>query len=218
MTQALYRLHFRGQLLPDVQGLLPAALSALQAHLKEKVDAGQLMTIGLFRYKDMLFAYAECIGEALDADTLFAPLRDLLQSFPGEDGPRLWAPMNLVFYHAIPEDAADWVRQTPPEKRMGRLAIIRPEKLWSYVHYHYALTQEGLLTGDKFLAIALHENYLFAYTEEPRVMTNIRRDLSQPSQAIRDWIAVHPMEHFQPWQADPKDHFQTLDTLLLLHQ
>ena len=39
MTQALYRLHFRGQLLPDVQGLLPAALSALQAHLKEKVDA-----------------------------------------------------------------------------------------------------------------------------------------------------------------------------------
>ena len=80
------------------------------------------------------------------------------------------------------------------------------------------LTQEGLLTGDKFLAIALHENYLFAYTEEPRGMTSIRRDLSQPSQAIRDWIAVHPMEHFQPWQADPKDHFQTLDTLLLLHQ
>ena len=113
MTQALYRLHFRGQLHPHVQGRLPAALSALRAHLKEKVDAGHLMTIGLFRYKDMLFAYAECIGQAVDADTLFAPLRDLLQPFPGEDGPRLWAPMNLVFYHAIPEDAACLLYTSP---------------------------------------------------------------------------------------------------------
>lgn len=218
MDRPILRLHFRGQLSSQAESSLAAALRELEAQLSQRVARGDLMTVGLFRYRDMLFAYAECVGQALSARELFAPLENLLLPFPGEEGPAPFVPMNLVFYHALPEGETDWVRQTEPEKRMGRLAIIRPEKLWSYVHYHFALTQEGLLTGDKFLAIALHENYLFAYTEEPRVMTNIRRDLAQPSQVIRDWVAVHPKEHFVPWAADPSDHFQTLDTLLLLHR
>ena len=56
--------------------------------------------------------------------------------------------------------------------------------------------REGLLSGDKYQSIALHENILFSYFEEPKTMINIRRDSSLTSEAIKEWMAVDPESHF----------------------
>ena len=42
-----------------------------------------------------------------------------------------------------------------------------------YTYWHYAIVQEGLLKGDKYQYISLHENVLFSYFEEPRHNVNI---------------------------------------------
>lgn len=210
----LIRYQAMGYAAPDAD--LAAALAADGEALRRRVDEGTLLTVGAFAHEDLVFLYAECVGAEVSPDALFSALSACMRPIPCRGREEAWKRMPLVFYHAIPRDSDDWHRPAPPEKRMGRLAIIRPEKLHSYVHYHYALTEEGLLTGDKFLCISLADGYLFAYTEEPRVMENIRRDMTEPSRVIRDWFRVDPMGHFVPWEQEPQDHFQTMETLLLL--
>ena len=45
------------------------------------------------------------------------------------------------------------------------------------------------------MSIALHEDVLFSYFEEPRSPVNIRRADGE-SQAIRGWMEVDPDSHF----------------------
>jgi hypothetical protein len=144
----------------------------------------------------MLFAYYETIGEEIKPEILFAPLSDCLAKWPGQEKEREWVFMHHVFYHAIPEDKEDWQRKVKPELRRGRIAFLKPDKIFQYVYHHVAITNEGLLCGDKYQSIALHENILFSYFEEPRIEINIRRDSSLESQVIKDWINVNPEDHF----------------------
>lgn len=55
---------------------------------------------------------------------------------------------------------------------------------------------EGLWYGDKYQSIALHENILFSYFEEPKAITNIQGDLEKQSEAIKEWLKVIPEDHF----------------------
>ena len=103
-----------------------------------------------------------------------APLAPFLMPWPGQKGERLWVHMYHIYYHSIPESIENWRRAAVPEKRRGRIAFLRDDKLFSYVYFHRAIVEEGLLTGDKYQSIALHENILFSYFEEPKTITNIR--------------------------------------------
>ena len=55
---------------------------------------------------------------------------------------------------------------------------------------------EGLLLGDKYQSIALHENVLFSYFEEPKTLANVRRDFTKESQVIHAWHEQEPPSHF----------------------
>lgn len=74
--------------------------------------------------------------------------------------------------------------------RRGRIAYLKPDKIFQYVYHHVAITTEGYLHGDKYQSIALHENILFSYFEEPRTEINVKRDLTKQSTAIEAWSAV----------------------------
>ena len=97
-----------------------------------------------------------------------------------------------------------------PTRRCGRIAYLKEEKLFSYVTYHDALVREGLLKGAKYQAIALHEDILFSYFEEPRQSINIKKDDIQESKVIKQWLAADPESHFIPLPESGGENFTLL--------
>lgn len=134
--------------------------------------------------------------DVIKPEVLLAPLQDFLQVWPGQEKDRLWVHMYYIYCHSKPKCAEDWKRAGIPERRRGRIAFLRDDKLFSYVYYHRAIVEEGLLLGDRYQSIALHENILFSYFEEPKTMVNIQEDYTRESQVIQEWLDVNPESHF----------------------
>ena len=177
------------------------------------VEAGSILTASLYRYKDMCFLYYEALKENVAPTDFLAPLTPLLEEWPEENGKTPWAYMYHIFHHSVPEDAADWIRErTEGKKRIGRIAFLYPDKLFSYTYWHYAIVEEGLLKGDKYQCIALHENILFSYFEEPRFNVNIKNEPEQASNVIEGWMEADPESHFDRVKAGG-DNFLIIDRL-----
>jgi hypothetical protein len=197
MEDIVYRLHYRGSLKKEYGAAeLEGALGECQAVLGRLIAEEKLMTTALYHYKQMLFFYYECVEAEIKPEKLLKALSPYLELWPGEEGLREWAYMYHIFYHAIPKGKQDWTRPKAPELRRGRIAFLKTEKLFSYVYHHKAIVAEGLWYGDRYQSIALHENILFSYFEEPKTITNIQGDLTKQSKAIEEWLKVNPEEHF----------------------
>ena len=52
------------------------------------------------------------------------------------------------------------------------------------------------MLGDKYQCIALHENILFSYFEEPRFNVNIKNEPGMESKVIEGWMKADPESHF----------------------
>ena len=192
----VFRCHYRAQLarnasLPEETG------NACRRNAEEMIRDGSLMTCALYIWGRQLFLYYEALGEACRPEGFMSPLDPLLSPWPQKDETVKWAEMYPVFWHCEPKDAEDWKRNPPRTARRGRIAYLRHEKMFEYVYHHFALTREGLLKGDRYMSVALHEDVLFSYFEEPRSSENLRRS-EEPSAAIRDWLATDPSSHFYP--------------------
>ncbi|WP_029231177.1 hypothetical protein [Butyrivibrio sp. VCB2006] len=169
---------------------------------REKASAlikkGELVNVSFYRYENMGFLYIESVGKYSQAETLMADLKPYLKPWPEEDGDRYFAPMINVYYHHVPDEDLDiWEKErtTDSKTRVGRVAFVYPDKLPSYVMHHKAIVDEGLLMGDKYAYISMHENLLFSYYEEPRNNVNIR-NLDEKSVAIEKWMEADPESHF----------------------
>ena len=170
---------------------------------------GRVCNASFYRYENMGFLYVEEIvadssEKPLDIDAIMADRNPYLKPWPEENGDTYFVPMINVYYHHVPEDDIDqWEheRTTSEKTRVGRVAFVFPEKLPSYVRHHNAIVEEGLLKGDKYAYISLHENLLFSYYEEPRNNVNIK-GLDEESKVINDWIAVYPESHFDRVKAE----------------
>jgi hypothetical protein len=196
MNDNVFRYHYRGHLNDINPEELVSITEQTKQIISEYMKDGKIMTACIYRFENMLFAYYEAIGEEVRPEELFAPFSACLLKWPGQAVKREWVQMNHIYYHAIPEGKADWERKIKPELQRGRIAFLKPEKMFSYVYHHVAITDEGLLHGDKYQSIALHENILFSYFEEPKTEINIKRDLSKDSNAIDEWLRVIPEDHF----------------------
>ena len=184
-------------------------LDSIVERCKEKakslVENGALVNVSFYRYENMGFLYVESVpqdsdieNESANPEIIMADLKPYLKPWPEEDGDRYFAPMVNVYYHHIPEDelsAWEHERTTDVKTRIGRVAFVFPDKLPSYVMHHKAIVDEGLLKGDKYAYISMHENLLFSYYEEPRNNVNIC-DSEKESEAIKKWIAADPESHF----------------------
>ncbi|MCR5557131.1 MAG: hypothetical protein K6F75_06180 [Butyrivibrio sp.] len=178
------------------------------------IKESRVCNASFYRYENMGFLYVEeILGEGneesfavnkfsgeglLNVDNIMSDLDPYLKPWPREDGDVYFAPMINVYYHHIPENDIDkWenYRTTDKKQRIGRIAFVFPDKLPSYVMYHNAIVEEGLLKGDKYAFISMHENLLFSYYEEPRNNVNIR-DCAEESKVINDWLKANPESHF----------------------
>ena len=188
----VFRCHFRGLL---AEAMDPALLNACELRATEMIHEGKLMTAALYYYGRQLFLYFEPIGEVMGPETFMAPLHPLLTPYPQKEEMRDWARMDHVYWHCEPRGADDWLRDPLPRRRRGRIAYLKRETMFEYVYHHFAIVKEGLLKGDKYMSIALHEDVLFSYFEEPRSSVNIRRTDGE-SEAIKGWMQVDPDAHF----------------------
>ena len=222
MSEKIYRLHYRGQLKEDISmEEVQKAADLCVENIRRAQKGKKVLTAALYYSDRMLFFYYEAIGEplavaeleslkegmipesgedvqstCLHPDELLVPLAPFLQVWPGQTDDRLWVHMYYIYYHNEPESVADWARAAKPELRRGRIAFLRDDKLFSYVYYHKALVDEGLLLGDRYQSIALHENILFSYFEEPKTLSNVKKDFTKESEVINEWLAVDPESHF----------------------
>lgn len=243
MSEKIYRLHYRGQLKDGIsEEQLENAVELCISNVRQAQKQGKVLTAALYQADRMLFFYYEAVGEQLavtepiamqagdsipesgeDMQTtclypeeLLVPLSPYLQIWPGQADDRLWVHMYHIYYHNEPESVKDWARASVPELRRGRIAFLREDKLFSYVYYHKALVDEGLLLGDRYQSIALHENILFSYFEEPKTMSNVQKDFTRQSQVINEWLAVDPESHFIHMPEGNGENFMFLPALFAL--
>lgn len=241
--ERIYRLHYRAQLKDAYDGkALAGEVESCTENIRELQREGKVLTAALYYHEKMLFLYYEAVGEPLKVtEPLLAgnggeiiesgeeiqadvasPMQFLdslspyLQIWPGQKADRLWVYMYPIYYHSIPKDPEDWRRAAVPAKRRGRIAFLREGKLFSYTYYHRAIVEEGLLTGDKYQSIALHENILFSYFEEPKTVTNVRNQPEKESQVIKEWIAADPEAHFIHMPQGGGENFMFLPELFAL--
>ncbi len=189
----VYRKNYRACILWD-EGL-EDALKQDKPVVEEAIKIQKCLTVAIYRYEKMLFLYMEALKEELTPIELFPNLSKHLALWPERNGMTPWAYMYPIYYHAVPESIDAWKRDEKKVRR-GRIAYLKEDKMFSYVYHHKAIVDEGLLEGDRYQFIALHEDILFSYFEEPKQFTHINFRSNEPSKAIDDWIKANPESHF----------------------
>ncbi|MCG7385561.1 hypothetical protein [Paenibacillus sp. ACRRY] len=195
----MYRYHFRAQCREnmDPMQLFHEALPILQIQTRE-LGAHQL---SLFHFGTQLFLYYESPVQSVDPHELFAHCEDALEIWPGTSSARRWVPMIDIFHYHKPVSEKQWLRQNASARPYARIAHLKPDQVASYVFYHYQYQEEKPGDGDKYGIIALHENLMFFYSEDPATIEkpSYSGKLST-SHTPSDWAGT--MEpHFIPWDS-----------------
>lgn len=156
------------------------------------------LEVMLYQHNNMLFLYYEARAEVTNPEKFLHKINRFLETWPEENGLTHWAYMYPVFYQQHPtDDESAWNKERTGNKtKIGRIAFLKEEKLFSYVYWHTALVNEGLLKGDKYQYISLHENILFSYYEEPRNNMSLS-GIEKESSFIKNWLDLDPGSHFQ---------------------
>ncbi|MCZ8523542.1 MULTISPECIES: hypothetical protein [Paenibacillus] len=182
------------------------AAAALVAH-------GALMTAAAFHWERQLFLYYECTGREVAPEEVAGEAASCLCDWPGHAAPRKWVPMTDVFHFNAPVSKEHWARKAPVERRVGRVAHLKPEMAASYIYYHYQLQEERAFLGDKYEIIAMHENLLFGYQEFPKVIEEpLQPRKLSTSGTPENWNDSRMDLHFQPWE-DGHLYFKPVDTV-----
>ena len=210
MSKPVYRCHYRGRLEEADAAQLADMLQQCEQNAQRLINDGALMTAALYYYGNQLFLYYEAVGEEIRPERFMAPLHPVLSQWPQKEDTCDWALMYNVFWHDAPKDDEDWKRSVPPERRRGRIAWLKHDTMFRYVYHHFAIAEEGILQGDRYQSIALHEDILFSYFEEPRTPGNLRRDTTLQSQTIQAWLDVNPESHFIPLPGSNGSNFLLL--------
>lgn len=217
LTAALYR---SGRMLFLYYEALGEPLSVTEPIQAEASEAKETETKSLKGQEDTTEAQLLESGEdmqttAVRPEEFLGALAPLLMKWPGQKEDRLWAHMYHIYCHSVPKSREQWKRAAVPALRRGRIAFLREDKLFSYIVYHRAIVEEGLLKGDKYQSIALHENILFSYFEEPKTFTNIQ-ELEEESSVIDKWMAADPESHFIHMPEGGGENFMFLPALFAL--
>ncbi|WP_245237321.1 hypothetical protein [Paenibacillus ihuae] len=172
------------------------------------------MTAAAFSWKDNVFLYYECIGEQIVPEALTGPAIEFLCDWKGEAAPRKWIPMVDVFHFNEPAGYEHWLRKSPVERRVGRVAHLKREMMASYIYYHFQLQEERAFSGNKYEMIAMHENLLFGYQEFPLVIEDpvIPGRLSTKGTPV-PWEDSRMDLHFQPWEDDGYLYFKPVEII-----
>lgn len=217
-VHVMKRCQFRAQV--DSSMDVPAFLERAEPALKERMAENGVYRLSLFQWDSQLFVYCECSGDRLAAGphALFAGAEELLRVWPGGAEDRYWAPMADIFHYQAPIDGAPWRGPHGNGAPYGRLARLKPDKIASYIFYHYQYQEEKPGDGCKYGIISLHEDLMFFYSEKPGLVEKAPYPgkLSTASTPA-DWGALMD-PHFVKWpDKDGNEPRPWLEIPLVLH-
>lgn len=184
--------------------------------LRTKIDH-EILTVSLFQWDEMLFIYSEGIDSPFDPNT-HLDCGDLgLAKWPGgESGARWWVPMMDIFHYNQPKDVGQWRRKAPVDIPFGRVIRLRPDMVSSYIFYHYQLQEERLGFGDKYGIIVMHENLLFFYQENPRVIEDAPfPGKLETTNTPSGWQELMG-KHFAPWTDRGEEIWRPIELLVTI--
>ncbi|WP_151734204.1 hypothetical protein [Paenibacillus tengchongensis] len=209
----IYRMMYRGIWKDGMEAEGLQTLKQDQEALRLVRD-GVLMTAAAFSWRNNVFLYVECIGKITEPLAVAGAVNGYLTDWPGEARSRKWIPLVDVFHFNEPADAEHWRRQSPVERRVGRVAHLKREMMASYIYYHYQLQEERAFNGPKYEMIGMHENLLFGYQEfpgvvEPPVVPGRLETKGTPE----PWEKSRMDLHFQPWEEDGYLYFKPVETV-----
>lgn len=203
----------RAQAKPGAMAQIRALLPGIVRDLEKRQNDGLLLSTGFYTWERNLFWYAECVEAPISPLSVFGELTPHLETWPGEEMPRVWIPMVEVFHFDEPQSMEHWRRPMPIEKRLGKIARLRPEKIASYTYFHYQLQEEQAFPGEKFKFITIHENLLFMYDEVPAVVGSPgHKGKLDTKNTPQDWASARMDQHFIPWDEKTK-FFKPIETL-----
>ncbi|CAM4038036.1 hypothetical protein L1N85_06940 [Paenibacillus alkaliterrae] len=177
-----------------------AEAAKLEEAVRRLIGQGELMTVGCFKWERNVFLYVECVHRLLEPEELLPGMALYLEDWPGHADKRKWIPMIDVFHFNEPAGFGHWLRKDPVERRVGRVAHLKPEMAASYIYYHYQLQEEQAFHGPKYEIIAMHENLLFGYQEFPAVVEQpVIAGKLRTKGTPENWSDSRMDLHFQPW-------------------
>lgn len=169
--------------------------SIVEAMKRLKVDHFSLFASG-----SELYVYYECVEELVLPESLLAAANERLAAWPGGIPGRRWAAMMDIFHYQHPVSLRHWQRENESGEPYGRIALLKPEMVSSYVYYHYQYQEEKPGDGDKYGIIGLHENVLFFYAEQPATLEPAPYE-GKLSTSLRPERWAEVMEpHFIKWE------------------
>lgn len=213
----IHRALYRAQAKPGLEAATVARLMTAIDSIQRKLTAGELLTASLFRWGRHFFTYYEGIAQPVAPEALFGAMDDLLETWPGADRPRTFVPMLDIFHWQAPVDPDHWRRKQPVERPLGRITRLKPEMASSYIFYHHQLQEEKPGSNDKYGIIAMHENLLFFYQEQPAVIEPAPYPGKLTTkQTPDDWQGTM-FPHFILWDDAPPGEEIWRQTTVLLH-
>lgn len=175
-----------------------------------------IMTLSVFCWRNSLFLYYECMEDEVLPAEMLKELEPYLESWPGEDQKRYWIRMFDIFHYNQPSSIEYWKRKEPMQP-WAQLIRIKPEKLSSYIFYHYQLQEERPGSGNKYGMIGMHENLLFFYLEKPNIIEEAEsKGLLETKNTPPNWGELMK-EHFMKWEDCSEETVWRNDLELIFH-
>jgi hypothetical protein len=196
----MQRMIYRAQCLEGREEAAAAHLRERIPELQQRVARGELMTISAYRWFTNLFLYCEFITDEIHPSRLFGDMAATLEPWPGAAAKRPWIPMVNVFHFNRPASVEHWRRKQPVEKRIGKVARLRPEMISSYAYFHFLVQEEQAFPGSKYQFIGLHETLMFLYDELPLLKEPPPHPKGLATSITpANWADARMDLHFVPW-------------------
>ena len=126
-----------------------------------KILEGHECYVALSCSSGKVFMYVESHRENVNPDTL---ADGELILYP--DGKK-WERANEIFHYSRPISEDQWRRKIVGKKPHVMVNFLKPEKISSYIYYHYQYQEEYPGDGDRYGIIYLHGQQMIFYLEEP---------------------------------------------------
>ncbi len=143
-----------------------------------------------------LFLYVESNEETVDPEMLVDG--DLLLYPNGKH----WERGVEIFHYSVPMNELQWERKVPKEP-FFQLNQLKPEKISSYIYYHYQYQEEYPGDWDKYGSIYLFGDLLVFYLENPTEPETVKTIglLTTKNTPIDTWDVLmeeHFADHWRP--------------------
>lgn len=159
-----------------------AAYAPEQAALSLRPDPS--CYTALSRSGSRVFLYIESTVPEVEPETL------VCGDLPRRPDGVIWERAAEIFHYSVPVSADQWNR-TAPKTPVFRVNYLKPEKIASYIFYHYQYQEEYPGDGDRYGVIYLLGNQMVFYMEDPTEKE------TQPVKGLLD-TKHSPLEQWHP--------------------